>query len=109
VLDRLHDVIAALGIVDLILAVLLAARVSRGQGLGRFVAILRNPPAPPLLRGFGDFVEILFYCWLLVYAVSLAFPREELLDALSTGVTLTLLAASIVYLAALLLLPRQSR
>lgn len=106
-LERLHAVITTLGILDLVLAVILASRVSKGQGLGRFVAVLRNPPAPPLLRGYGDFVEVLFYCWLLVLGVSLAFQGDEVLEALSAGVTLTLLATSIVYLTALLLLPRQ--
>lgn len=104
--DRLHEVVGALGALDLILAFALARRLAKGKGVGRFIAVLRNPPAPPLLRGYGDFVEVLFYCWLVVLAASLAFPGEEVLDALSLGVTLTLLATSIVYLTALLLLPR---
>lgn len=104
--DHLHDVVAILGSLDLILAFVLARRLAAGQSLARFIAVLRNPPAPPLLRGYGDVMEVLFYCWLLVLAASLAFPAEEFLEGLSLGVTLTLLAGSIVYLTALLLLPR---
>jgi hypothetical protein len=57
------------------------------------------------LRGYGDLVEILFYCWLLVVVVSLAFPGEIVLESLSLGTTLVTLATSIVYLGCLLGLP----
>ena len=108
-MERLHTLVGVLGLVDVSLAVLLAGRVSRGEGMVRFIAVLRNPPVPPLLRGYGDFVETLFYCWLLVFGAPLVYQGEEVLDALSLGVTLTLLVTSIVYLTALLLSlsPRQ--
>ncbi|MBM3268971.1 MAG: hypothetical protein FJZ01_15135 [Candidatus Sericytochromatia bacterium] len=90
-----------LGGIDMLLALILAVRWSGGSAW-RFVKFLRDPPAPAALRGYGDLVEILCYCWLLVVAASLLAPGEEFLAGLSLGTTLAFTATSIVYLACLL-------
>ena len=99
-------VLGALGILDLVLAGVLAGRHGKG-GLGGFIRFLRHPPAPPALVAFGDLVEILVYCWLLVVVVAFVLPGEPLLDALSLIVTSAMLISSIVYLGCLLLEPKR--
>jgi len=105
VVDFIERLIPVLGGIDLVLALALASRHARG--IGQFVRLLRDPPAPAALRGYGDFVEILFYCWLLVFAASLLFPGEAFLEMISLGATLAITCTSIVYFSCLLALPRQ--
>jgi hypothetical protein len=95
-----------LGLVDLLLAGILALRHSKG-GFAGFIRFLRHPPAPPALVAFGDLVEILVYCWLLVVAVSFLLPGEPVLDGLSLIVTTAMLISSIAYLGCLLVEPER--
>ncbi len=83
------------------LAAILAGRWARGD-VRRFAKFLRDPPAPPALRSYGDLVEILFYCWILIVAAALLFPGEAFLEGLSLGTTLAFTTTSIVYLGCLL-------
>jgi hypothetical protein len=105
VTDPLSAISGALGTVDSLLVVALAVKLGRGRGVRHLIGVLRDPPAPPALRVYGDFVEIVFWCWLLVLVTAVFWPEEPVLEGLAQGSTLLLTASSVLYLASLLRLP----